>query len=78
MASEKLNEGADVTSPTTAEQEPSCLCQEKGHLWGGIYSFGGMSWHRDCYRCFESEDVSRSVMPQDEQPVRRMMRLLSA
>ena len=39
-------------------QAPSAVCGQEGHLWSGVYSFGGTTWSRDCLRCFTCE-----VMP---------------
>jgi hypothetical protein len=78
MGSDHIDSSADQAAIQAMANEASCLCEEKGHLWGDPYSFGGRSWHRDCYRCYESEDVSRMVPVADELAPHRIVRLLSA
>ena len=78
MGSQHSEQSAKQAASNPMADEATCLCREKGHLWGDPYSFGGRSWHRDCYRCFESEDVSRVVKAQEALAPNRIVRLLSA
>ena len=44
----------------TGTLEPvDAICQQDGHLWGDPYSFGGAVWHRDCFRCYETQPVGK-------------------
>jgi len=38
------------------------MCAVRGHIWSDPYSFGGKTWHRDCHRCFTTEQVPISVL----------------
>lgn len=40
------------------------MCAVRGHIWSEPYSFGGKTWHRDCHRCFTSEEVALAVLHQ--------------
>ncbi len=44
----------------TGSLEPvDAICQAEGHLWGDPYSFGGAVWHRDCFRCYETQPIGK-------------------
>ena len=79
MASHDIKQtSAGPAAHEAGADEATCLCDQHGHLWGDPYSFGGRSWHRDCYRCYECEDVSAQMPATDVQVPYRIVRLLSA